>query len=133
MTTEMAQQKRNRFYLHLIGLLVTVAAVTAISARDPSGVSFRIGMILMTVGAASLLPRRNALMATVLIWMVPNLARVALQNVELFGPNMLLELAPLLGVALFTEMGKRSLETLEAENVAIGSAESSICSSVPSA
>src|SRR4051794_28187188 len=123
MTTEMAQQKRNRFYLHLVGLLVMVAAVGAISARDPSGVAFRIGMVLMTVGAASMLPRTNALMATALIWLVPNLARVALQDVQVFGPNMLLELAPLLGVALFTEMGKRSLESLEAENLAIGTAD----------
>jgi diguanylate cyclase (GGDEF)-like protein len=78
-------------------------------------------MVLMTVGAASLLTRTNALAATLVIWLVPNLARVALQHVDLFGVNMLLELPPLLGIALFTEMGKRSLESLEAENIAIGS------------
>ena len=98
-----------------------VAAVVAVSARDPSGVSFRIGMVLMTVGAAALLPKRaNALLATVVIWLLPNIARSSIQDAELFGPNMLLELPPLLCLALFTDLARHSLEGLEAESAAIG-------------
>jgi diguanylate cyclase (GGDEF)-like protein len=124
MSSEVAKRKRSQFYLNVAGMLVMVAAVTAIAARDPSGVSFRIGMVLMTIGAASLLPKRtNALMATVVIWLLPNLARSALQNVDMFNPNMLLELPPLLGLAFFTDLSRRSLENLEAENLAMGGGE----------
>src|SRR5512135_1614827 len=101
MSSQIAKRKRSQFYLNVGGLLIMVAAVIAVSARDPSGVSFRIGMVLMTVGAASLLPRRTtALLATVFIWLLPNLARVSLQNVDLFNVNMLLELPPLLGITI---------------------------------
>ncbi len=124
MSRETTKRKRGQFYLNLVGLLVMVAAVVAISARDPSGVSFRIGMVLMTVGAASLLPKRTtALLATVVIWLAPNFARSALQNVDMFNTNMLLEIVPLLGIAVFTDLGRRSLENLEAENVAMGTGE----------
>src|ERR1051325_6694260 len=109
MMADMAQRKRTQFYLTVVGLLVCVAAVTAVSARDPDGVSFRIGMVLMAVGAASLLPKPGmALLATVAIWLIPNLARSAVQDTELFDENMLLEFIPLLGVALFTGLARKN-------------------------
>jgi diguanylate cyclase (GGDEF)-like protein len=105
----------------VVGLLVCVAAVTAVSARDPSGVSFRIGMTLMAVGAASLLPKpAMAMLATVAIWLVPNVARSYVQDTELFDANMLLELVPLLGVALFTTLARKNLDSLEAESMMAG-------------
>jgi len=121
MMADMAQRKRTQFYLTVVGLLVCVAAVTAVSARDPDGVSFRIGMVLMAVGAASLLPKPGmALLATVAIWLIPNLARSAVQDTELFDENMLLEFIPLLGVALFTGMARKNLDNLEAESMMAG-------------
>src|SRR6476661_7120707 len=121
MMADMAQRKRTQFYLTVVGLLVCVAAVTAVSARDPSGVSFRIGMVLMAVGAASLLPKPSAaVLATVAIWLIPNLARSAVQDVEMFNQNMLLEFLPLLGVALFTCMARKNLDNLEAESMMAG-------------
>jgi diguanylate cyclase (GGDEF)-like protein len=121
MMADMAQRKRTQFYLTVVGLLVCVAAVTAVSARDPDGVSFRIGMVLMAVGAASLLPKPGmAVLATVAIWLIPNLARSAVQDIELFDENMLLEFIPLLGVALFTGMARKNLDNLEAENMMAG-------------
>jgi diguanylate cyclase (GGDEF)-like protein len=121
MMADMAQRKRAQFYLSVVGLLVCVAAVTAVSARDPSGVSFRIGMVLMAVGAASLLPKQGmAILATVAIWLIPNLARSYVQDIELFDENMLLEFVPLLGVALFTGMARKNLDNLEAESMMAG-------------
>lgn len=121
MMADMAQRKRTQFYLTVVGLLVCVAAVTAVSARDPDGVSFRIGMVLMAVGAASLLPKPGmAILATVAIWLIPNLARSAVQDTELFDGNMLLEFVPLLGVALFTGMARKNLDNLEAESMMAG-------------
>jgi diguanylate cyclase (GGDEF)-like protein len=121
MMADMAQQKRTQFYLTVVGLLVCVAAVTAVSARDPSGVSFRIGMVLMTVGAASLLPKQGmAILATIAIWLIPNLARAYVQDVDLFNENMLLELVPLLGVAIFTGLARKNLDSLETESMIAG-------------
>src|SRR5688572_19634667 len=121
MMADMAQRKRTQFYLTVVGLLVCVAAVTAVSARDPSGVSFRIGMVLMAVGAASLLPKQGmALLATVAIWLIPNLARSYVQDTELFDENMLLELVPLMGVSLFTSLARRNLDSLETESMMAG-------------
>jgi diguanylate cyclase (GGDEF)-like protein len=78
-------------------------------------------MILMAVGAASLLPKPGmALAATVVIWLVPNLARSAVQDVEMFNENMMLELIPLLGVAIFTSLARKNLDSLEAENMIAG-------------
>ena len=121
MMADVAQRKRTQFYLTVVGLLVCVAAVTAVSARDPSGVSFRIGMVLMAVGAASLLPKQGmAILATVAIWLIPNLARSTVQDTELFDENMLLEFIPLLGVALFTGLARKNLDNLEAESMMAG-------------
>src|SRR6476620_3981600 len=121
MMADMAQRKRTQFYLPVVGLLVCVAAVTAVSARDPSGVSFRIGMVLMAVGAASLLPKPGmAVLATVAIWLIPNLARSYVQDIELFNQNMLLEIVPLMGVAFFTGMARKNLDSLETESMIVG-------------
>ena len=115
MIADSTERKRTFFYLSVVGLLVCVAAVTAVSARDPSGVSFRVGMVLMTVGAASLVSRPiMAVVATVVIWLAPNAARSAVQDVELFGTNMLLELAPLIGIAMFTGIARRHIDNLDA-------------------
>ena len=57
MMADMAQRRRTQFYLTVVGLLVCVAAVTAVSARDPSGVSFRIGMVLMAEGFGAHVPK----------------------------------------------------------------------------
>ena len=115
-----ARKKRTTLYLSLAGLMVMVAAVSAISARDPSGVSLRVGMIMVTVGAALSLQWRQLIPAVVLAWLVPNLARTFIDDVTLLNLNMALELPGLAGVAFFTASARAALKDLEQENLLVG-------------
>lgn len=121
-----ARKKRTNLYLAVAGLMVMVAAVSAISARDPSGVSLRIGMIMITVGAALWLDWRQLIPAVVLAWLVPNLGRSFVNDTALGGLNMLLELPGLAGVGFFAWMARDALKRLEQENVLIGTGSSDL-------
>lgn len=103
------------------------AAVTAVSARDSSGVGLRLGMVMMTAGAAFLLPWRFAIPAALAIWLVPNYMRSVLDNGEpLFSTNMLLELPGLLGVAIFCAAIHHGVRKLEEAALLSGSAEEAV-------
>lgn len=115
MTFTEAQQKRFALYFSICGLLLMTAAVGAVSARDPSGVSPRVGMVLLTAAAALSLPWGAVLPAALAIWLGPNAARAYLDDTAFGGLNMLLELPGLLGVALFSLLARRSLSQLESE------------------
>src|SRR5215467_6421086 len=98
MSLVVARKKRTALYLFIAGLLAMAAAVSAVSARDPGGVELRVGMILMTVGAALWLPWQAILPAALLIWLGPNYARDLVEDKTLFSTNMLLELPGMLGL-----------------------------------
>ena len=122
-----ARKKRTTLYLSVAGLMVMVAAVSAISARDADGVSLRIGMIMVTVGAALWLPWRQLIPAVVLAWLLPNLGRSVIDAaVTLPNLNMALELPGLAGVAFFTAMAREALKNLEQENLLLGSGTSDL-------
>ena len=120
MSLVQARKKRTTLYLSIAGLMVMVAAVSAISARDPSGVTLRVGMIMVTVGAGLWLPWRQLVPAVVLAWLVPNLGRSLIDDTALFNLNMILEFCGLAGVAFFTAIARQSLRDLEQESVFIG-------------
>jgi GGDEF domain-containing protein len=122
----MARKKRTSLYLSVAGLMVMVAAVSAISARDPSGVTIRVGMIMVTVGAALWLPWRQLIPAVLLTWLVPNLARSIIGDMPLGNVNMLLELPGLAGIAFFTTMSLEWLKRLEQEDQLIGTGASEL-------
>jgi len=120
MSIAAARQKRAALYLSICGLLLMVAAVSAVSARDPSGVSLRVGMVLMTLGAALWLPLPALLPAALVIWLAPNAARSFMEDEALFGTNMMLELPGLLGLAAFASLVRRALKSLEEETLLLG-------------
>ncbi len=126
-----ARKKRTSLYLSVAGLMVMVAAVSAISARDPSGVSLRVGMIMVTVGAALWLPWRQLIPVVLLAWLVPNLGRSLVDDVTLGNLNMVLELPGLAGVGFFTWMARETLKRLEQENVLIGTGVSDLAGMNP--
>jgi diguanylate cyclase (GGDEF)-like protein len=121
MSIAVAHRKRTSLYYCIIGLVLMAAAVMAVSARDSSGVGLRAGMVMLTAGAAFLLPWQYAIPATIAIWLGPNYIR-SLNDDALFGTNMLLELPGLLGVLAFTLAVRSTVKLLEEENLAIGSA-----------
>src|SRR5687767_7325783 len=98
MSVVIARKKRAALYLSVAGLLIMVAALSAVSARDPSGVTLRVGMVMMTVGAAMWLPWQALVPATIAIWIGPNYVRDLIEDTSLFGTNMLLELPGLVGL-----------------------------------
>src|SRR3972149_295259 len=120
MSIAAARQKRAALYLSICGLLLMVAAVSAVSARDPSGVSLSVGMVLMTLGAALWLPLPALLPAALVIWLAPNAARSFMEDEALFGTNMMLELPGLLGLAAFASLVRRALKSLEEETLLLG-------------
>jgi GGDEF domain-containing protein len=121
MSLIVARRKRTALYLSIVGLVVMVAAVSAISARDPSGVTLRIGMVMVTVGAAMFLPWYQLLPAVILTWFAPNLARGIVEDYKLFNLNMILELPGLLGLGAFATFARESLRLLEQEMLLVGS------------
>jgi diguanylate cyclase (GGDEF)-like protein len=116
----LARKKRTNLYLSIAGLLVMVAAVSAISARDPSGVTLRIGMVMVSVGAGLCLPWRQLIPAVLLAWLAPNLGRSVIEDTALLNLNLLLEAAGLAGVAFFTLSAQRALQELEEESIYVG-------------
>jgi GGDEF domain-containing protein len=122
----MARKKRTNLYLSVAGLMIMVAAVSAISARDPSGVTLRVGMIMVVVGAALWLPWRQLVPAVLLAWLVPNLARSLIGDTAFGDANMLLELPGLAGIAFFTVMSREWLKRLEQEDQLIGTGSSEL-------
>src|SRR5688572_18802099 len=101
MSIVVARKKRTALYLSICGLLAMVTAVSAVSARDPSGVTLRVGMIMMTVGAAMWLPWRALIPTVFAVWLAPNYVRCLIQDETLFSLNMMMELPGLIGLAFF--------------------------------
>ena len=120
MSVVIARQKRSALYLSIAGLMVMVAAVSAVSARDPSGVSLRVGMIMMTVGVAMWLPWQALVPAALAIWIGPNYVYSMIEGTTLFDTNMLLEGPGIVLLAVFAGFARHSLRVLEAENLLLG-------------
>ncbi len=120
MSLVVARKKRTALYLSIAGLLAMAAAISAVSARDPDGVSLRVGMIMLVVGAALWLPWQALLPAALLIWIGPNYARDLIEDKMLFSANMMLELPGILGLAAFSALTRLSLQRLEEEDRLVG-------------
>ena len=120
MSVVIARQKRTALYLSIAGLMIMVAAVSAVSARDPSGVSLRVGMIMMTIGAAMWLPWQALVPAALAIWIGPNYVYTLIEGTVLFDTNMLLEGPGIVLLAIFAGLARYSLRVLEAENLLLG-------------
>lgn len=120
MSINVARRKRTSLYLSITGLMLVVAAISAVSARDPDGVTVRTGMILVTVGAAMWLPWQALIPATLAIWLGPNMGRNAIDGYDLFSTNMMLELPGFLGLAAMSTIARMSLRDLEQEDVMLG-------------
>ncbi|HEX5368851.1 MAG TPA: diguanylate cyclase [Dehalococcoidia bacterium] len=120
MSLIVARKKRSALYLSIAGLVVMAAAVMAISARDPDGAPFRVGMVVVTVGAAMFLPWYQLVPAVILIWFLPDATRSLLSGKALFNFNMLLELPGLMGLAAFGTFVRESLGQLEREMLMVG-------------
>jgi diguanylate cyclase (GGDEF)-like protein len=121
-----ARRKRSALFLSITGLMFIVAAISAISARDPDGLSIRTGMVLVTVGAAMWLPWQALIPATIAVWLGPNFARNAVDGYELFGINMMLELPGFLGLAAMSTIARLSLRDLERQNVLLGMTQDTV-------
>jgi diguanylate cyclase (GGDEF)-like protein len=120
MSLILARKKRANLYLGIAGLLVMVAAVSAISARDPSGASLRVGMVMVTVGAGLTLPWRQLIPAVVLAWIGPNLGRSLVEDTALLNLNLALEFLGLSAIACFTTLAQQALRGLEEESAFVG-------------
>ncbi len=120
MSLIVARQKRSALYLSILGVVIMVAAVMAISARDPGGVSLRVGMVMVTVGAAMFLPWYQLVPAIILTWFLPDSARALFGGKALFNLNMILELPGLLGVGAFATFARESLRQIEHEMLMVG-------------
>jgi len=119
-SVNLARQKRLRLYLSIAGLMLMVGAVSTISASDPDGVTLRVGMILVTVGAAMWLPWQALLPAVLVAWLGPNIGRNLMQDYSLFNSNMMWELPGLLGLAGFSSFARVALRELEEEQLLLG-------------
>ena len=126
MSISVARRKRSALFLSITGLMFIVAAISAISARDPDGLTIRTGMVLVTVGAAMWLPWQALIPATVAVWLGPNFARNAVEGYELFGTNMMLELPGFLGLATISTIARMSLRDLERQNVMLGMTQDTV-------
>jgi len=120
LSINVARRKRTALYVSLAALMFIVAALSAISARDPDGLAIRTGMILVTVGAAMWLPWQALLPAVIVVWLGPNIGRSTVESYELFNVNMMLELPGLLGLAAMSSVARISLRDLERESVMLG-------------
>ncbi|HEY7466461.1 MAG TPA: diguanylate cyclase [Dehalococcoidia bacterium] len=121
MSVNMARKKRTALYLSIAGLMLMVAAISTISARDPDGVTLRIGMILVTVGASMWLPWQALVPAVLVAWLGPNVGRGMMEDdFALFNTNMMWELPGLLGLAAFSSFARVALRELEEEHLLLG-------------
>jgi len=117
----LARKKRTALYLSIAGLMLMVAAISTISTRDPDGVTLRIGMILVTVGAAMWLPWQALVPAVLVAWLGPNIGRGMMEEeYVLFNTNMMWELPGLLGLAAFSSFARVALRELEEEHMLLG-------------
>ena len=82
MSLVVARKKRTALFLSIAGLLIMAAAVSAVSARDPDGVTLRVAMVMMTVGAALWLPWQALAPAALLIWLGPNYGHTPVAQVK---------------------------------------------------
>lgn len=115
------RKQRAALFLSIAGLLVMVAAVSAVSARDPSGVSWRVGMIMAVAAASMCLPWQALPFVAIGLWLGPNAARSVLEGSGLFEANMMLELPGLAGVAVFAHLARLSLRLLEEAHIRLAS------------
>lgn len=115
-----ARRKRSALYVSIAGLLVMVTVISLISARDPDGVSLRVGMIMVIIGASMWLSWRFLLPVSLAVWLLPNVARNAVSDYELFSLNMILEVCGLVGLAGFSLLARLSLSELEEEDLLLG-------------
>jgi len=120
LSINVARRKRTALYFSIGALMLLVAGLSAISARDPDGITVRTGMILVIVGASMRLPWQALVPTVVAVWLAPNYARNAVEGYALFDTNMLMELPFLLGVAGMSMVARVSLRELEQENVMLG-------------
>jgi hypothetical protein len=119
-----ARRRRLAPALSVTGVLAMAAAVSAVSAQDPSGVTLRIGMILLTVGLAMWLRWPQLLPAALLVWLAPNFVRSLVQDHLLFGPEMMLELPGMVGLAVFSALAYSCLCGLEVAVIETAQADS---------
>jgi diguanylate cyclase (GGDEF)-like protein len=122
MSIVVARRKRNSLYYCIVGLVLLAAATMAISARDSDGVGLRAGMVMLTAGAAFLLPWPYAFAATLAIWLGPNYIRSVVGDEKLFGMNMVMEFPALFGLCAFSVAVRQAVKTLEEEALQIGAA-----------
>lgn len=120
MSITKARKKRTALYFSIGGLLLMVAAISTLSVRDPDGVTLRIGMILVAVGAAMWLPWQALVPAVLVVWLGPNIGRNLMEDYALFNLNMLLELPGLGGLAAFSSFARIALRDLEEEHLLLG-------------
>jgi GGDEF domain-containing protein len=120
MSIAVARTKRIWLYVSIFALLLMVAAVSAVSARDPDGMGLRLGMILMTVGATMWLSWQVVIPMTLLFWLGPNSIRASITDDVIFNTNALLELPGLIGLAIATAFVRYNLRRLEDEDLMIG-------------
>ncbi len=111
MSISVARRKRTALYLSIAGLMLIVAALSAISARDPDGVTIRVGMILVAMGATMWLPWQALLPAVIAAWLGPNIGRNYVEDYELFNLNMMLELPGLLALAAVASVARLALQS----------------------
>jgi GGDEF domain-containing protein len=97
-----------------------VCVISLISARDPDGVSLRIGMIMVIIGASMWLGWQVLLPVSLAVWLFPNIGRSAVSDYELFSLNMMLEVCGLVGLAAFSALARMSLRGLEEEDLLLG-------------
>ena len=126
MSVAMARKRRTTLYLSIGGLLLMVAAVTAISARDPGGLWIRVCQAMITAGMAMWLHPRFLLPATLVVWLGPAAARASVEDLELLRTDTLLELPCLLLLAAFSALARRSLAELEEEDVLLGATKENL-------
>jgi GGDEF domain-containing protein len=126
MSLIMARKKRTTLRLSVAGVMVLVAAVSAISALDPGGALFRIAMIMVTLGAGLWLPWRQLVPAVALSWLVPNLGRGVFGDAAFLDVRVVVELLGLAGIACLTAVAQRALRDLEEESLLLGTANGDI-------
>ncbi len=102
-----------------VGLLAFVAAVPIISIEDPGGLWLRVGMILITVGAAFWLPLPAVIGVAVAAWLGPNLLQYQIEDRAVFEPATWMELPGVIGLAVFGVLTRRQLRLMEEEADAI--------------
>jgi diguanylate cyclase (GGDEF)-like protein len=112
---------RNRVFLQIgvSALWALAAGVSALSVEDPDGMLLRVGMVLVTVGAAMWLPPAMALGLVPAIWFGPNFARAEVSSFTLYEDVMWMELAGLLGLAAAAAFTRRQLGIIEMQDDAL--------------